>query len=390
MITTTVTPEYTGVLFLGRKGEENARQFIFDVKDWVSDFNIPSDDGYEIRLLVKRPRERTAYPATLLHEGFFTWVWKPQSADFAKAGEGEIELQFVMAEDTVMKSAVIRTKSEGCIGDSEGPVPEDQPGWFQQVLDSTEEVQASAEQVLAVAETVAPNAARAEEAAKRAEEAADSAESGVFVAEYGKTPNAELTEAWEAGKYIVCKDNEFSGSVYPLCHVMSDGTYFTFNIPDIDGIAYCSSNSSGWNKGTFAYDYSNITPESIGAISAGGESISSPETNIDDLRLTKCYLCGSTVIKNGLKGDLPWKSSFLLKVEDFYGDGSRVVQTAYKNHTTNTGRQWRLWNGHEWSAWQDGKGDPGHTPVRGKDYWTPTDIAEIKGYVDEAILGGAW
>lgn len=30
------------------------------------------------------------------------------------------------------------------------------------------------------------------------------------------------------------------------------------------------------------------------------------------------------------------------------------------------------------------------TPVRGEDYWTDEDIAEIKAYVDEAILGGAW
>lgn len=29
-------------------------------------------------------------------------------------------------------------------------------------------------------------------------------------------------------------------------------------------------------------------------------------------------------------------------------------------------------------------------PVRGSDYWTEEDIAEIKAYVDEAILGGAW
>lgn len=36
------------------------------------------------------------------------------------------------------------------------------------------------------------------------------------------------------------------------------------------------------------------------------------------------------------------------------------------------------------------KGDPGYTPVRGVDYWTEDDIAEIKSYVDEAILGGAW
>lgn len=36
------------------------------------------------------------------------------------------------------------------------------------------------------------------------------------------------------------------------------------------------------------------------------------------------------------------------------------------------------------------KGDKGDTPVRGTDYWTSADIAEIKSYVDDAILGGAW
>lgn len=35
-------------------------------------------------------------------------------------------------------------------------------------------------------------------------------------------------------------------------------------------------------------------------------------------------------------------------------------------------------------------GDNGYTPVRGTDYWTDADKAEIKSYVDEAILGGAW
>lgn len=40
---------------------------------------------------------------------------------------------------------------------------------------------------------------------------------------------------------------------------------------------------------------------------------------------------------------------------------------------------------------QDGKnGEDGYSPIRGTDYWTPEDIAEIKSYVDEAILGGAW
>jgi hypothetical protein len=36
------------------------------------------------------------------------------------------------------------------------------------------------------------------------------------------------------------------------------------------------------------------------------------------------------------------------------------------------------------------KGDSGYSPVRGTDYWTEADKAEIKAYVDEAILGGEW
>lgn len=38
----------------------------------------------------------------------------------------------------------------------------------------------------------------------------------------------------------------------------------------------------------------------------------------------------------------------------------------------------------------DLKGNNGYTPQKGKDYWTEEDKTEIKGYVDEAILGGAW
>ena len=35
-------------------------------------------------------------------------------------------------------------------------------------------------------------------------------------------------------------------------------------------------------------------------------------------------------------------------------------------------------------------GDTGYTPRRGTDYWTEEDIAEIKSYVEAAILGGEW
>lgn len=36
------------------------------------------------------------------------------------------------------------------------------------------------------------------------------------------------------------------------------------------------------------------------------------------------------------------------------------------------------------------KGDSGYSPIRGTDYWTDADKAEIKSYVDDAILNGEW
>lgn len=58
--------------------------------------------------------------------------------------------------------------------------------------------------------------------------------------------------------------------------------------------------------------------------------------------------------------------------------GSNVV-------TFSDGKTLTVKNGSKGST-----GAAGKTPVRGADYWTAADIAEIKSYVDEAILGGAW
>ena len=36
------------------------------------------------------------------------------------------------------------------------------------------------------------------------------------------------------------------------------------------------------------------------------------------------------------------------------------------------------------------RGQDGYSPVRGTDFWTENDKAEIRAYVESAILGGAW
>ena len=336
MITTTVTPEHTGVLFLGRKGEKDARKFVFDMSNWIREMVSAGAPIGEVILLVLRPRERTPYRATVTVSGT-DLVWVPQPEDLAKTGEGSIELQMITPGGAILKSAIIHTRAEGCLGDSEGPAPEDQPGWFRQVLENTEDVLEAAKD--------------AEAAAKRAEAAAEDAESGVLIAEYGVTPNAELREAWADGRTIVCKNGEY---VYTLESVRQSGTWFNFVSIYDHIIRRCHCAAHGyWTEDS--YDIiREITPERIGALPALGESISDPETNIDELTLTKCYLCGASVIKKGLKGDLPFDSSFLLKVDDYTGDGRRAIQTATKNSSTSPVQKWRLWNGNVWSAWQEG------------------------------------
>lgn len=48
-------------------------------------------------------------------------------------------------------------------------------------------------------------------------------------------------------------------------------------------------------------------------------------------------------------------------------------------------------NGNVEVSGQGGKdGKDGYTPQKGVDYWTDADKVEIKAYVDDAILRGAW
>jgi hypothetical protein len=66
-------------------------------------------------------------------------------------------------------------------------------------------------------------------------------------------------------------------------------------------------------------------------------------------------------------------------------DGNNIITVTLSNGATST---FTVQNGSKGST--GAAGSNGYTPVRGTDYWTDADKAEIKSYVDEAILGGAW
>lgn len=81
----------------------------------------------------------------------------------------------------------------------------------------------------------------------------------------------------------------------------------------------------------------------------------------------------ATIIQTSISNDAGGKNTIMIKLTD--------------------GREFtfNMYNGAKGTDGIDGKdGIDGRTPVRGTDYWTTDDINTIKGYVDTAILGGAW
>ena len=80
----------------------------------------------------------------------------------------------------------------------------------------------------------------------------------------------------------------------------------------------------------------------------------------------------------------------MIKVRDKDGNiidipalnGESAYNTAVKNGFVGTEAEWI-------ESLKGEKGEIGKTPIKGVDYWTEADIAEIQSYIDTQILGGA-
>ena len=80
----------------------------------------------------------------------------------------------------------------------------------------------------------------------------------------------------------------------------------------------------------------------------------------------------------------------MIKVRDKDGNiidisalnGESAYNIAVKNGFVGTEAEWI-------ESLKGEKGEIGKTPIKGVDYWTEADIAEIQSYIDTQILGGA-
>lgn len=92
---------------------------------------------------------------------------------------------------------------------------------------------------------------------------------------------------------------------------------------------------------------------------------------------------------NGFEGtEAEWLASLKGDKGDKGDTGAKIIRTEYIGEDADGGNIYK-------QTFDDGStatftAPKGEKPERGKDYWTEADKAEIKSYVDDAILNGAW
>lgn len=139
-------------LALGRRGENLARQVVFDIRDLESLYGSGN-----VEVIYQRPRDAQPYPLAVHMDGTLA-TWDVTATDTAMSdGYGKCELRYYVGE-TLAKSKIWRTLVDSAMDTpTDTAPPEPEQGWVDQVVAAGAAAQQAAD--------------RAEEAAKRAEEA---------------------------------------------------------------------------------------------------------------------------------------------------------------------------------------------------------------------------
>lgn len=179
-------------LALGRKGENVARQVVFDLRLWRAAYG----DG-AVSLCARRAGDAEPYPCGVTQDED-TAVWVLRAADVDKPGWGNVQLSYYVG-DTLAKSQTWRTlvAPSLCACGDPGEV---QQGW----LDQAGKDAAAAQQGAKDAQEAQKAAENAAEAAKSsAEAAAGAAKAAQDATEHPPRINEETQTwlIWEDGAY---------------------------------------------------------------------------------------------------------------------------------------------------------------------------------------------
>lgn len=138
------------VITIGRRGENMARQVVFDLSAWSAVYGAGT-----AQLIAQRAGDAAPYPVSI-EQTSDAAVWTVNSADTAVVGDGKVELLYTV-DDVIVKSEVWKTSVLESLSDDTTEPPEAASGWVEQVL-------AAGAQAVDAAEAAEQAAARAESA----------------------------------------------------------------------------------------------------------------------------------------------------------------------------------------------------------------------------------
>lgn len=186
-------------LALGRKGENVARQVVFDLRAWRAAYGAGA-----VSLCAKRAGDAEPYPCGVTQDED-TAVWVLRAADVDKPGWGNVQLSYYVG-DTLAKSQTWRTlvAPSLCACGDPGEV---QQGW----LDQAGKDAAAAQQGAKDAQKAQQAAEDAAKAAKgSADAAADAAKAAQDATEHPPRINEE-TQTW-----LIWQDGEYRDTGLPI------------------------------------------------------------------------------------------------------------------------------------------------------------------------------
>lgn len=165
----TVKVENCKTLFIGRRGENEVTEVVFDFFEWQTEFG----NGV-IDLFVKRNGDSAAYPVVLSVDGTVA-TWLVTATDTNVADYGKAEYVYTV-NGKIAKSAVFTFYVAEDIGQASGEAPDPYEDWIETLTGLGTETQLNAQAAEQSANDAAESAASAATSADQSEDSAEDAE----------------------------------------------------------------------------------------------------------------------------------------------------------------------------------------------------------------------
>lgn len=185
----TVKVENCNTLFIGRRGENEVTEVVFDFTEWQEQFGTGV-----INLYVKRNGDSAAYPVVLSIDGTVA-TWLVTEIDTNVAGNGKAEYVYLV-DGKVAKSAVFPFYVGEDIGQPASEAPDPYESWLETLTALGADTQANAQAAAQSASDAAESAESASESAVQADDSAEDAEAWA-VGERGGEPVSEDDPTYE-------------------------------------------------------------------------------------------------------------------------------------------------------------------------------------------------